>query len=80
MVSFSRYASVYDETSSDIPSGYGIEHHPRDGWYAYRVSEYPGLCMVYLKDEQGLDRLFASREAAVCAVRKEAGLGCLNES
>lgn len=71
MVKITQYDSIYDESSPDIPSGYGIEQHPRDGWYAYRLPEYVGLVQIYLKDEQGLDRIFSSREDALAAIKAE---------
>lgn len=57
-----------DELGSDIPSEYvlqyqyGLQYHPRFGWYAYCVFEDFSLGMVCLTDEQALDRLLVSRE------------------
>jgi hypothetical protein len=60
----------FDESSPDIPKGYGIEENHDGGWYPYRLvkEESYGQTLAlpyYLKDEQGLDIRCATRSEAL---------------
>ncbi len=64
----------FDESSPDIPKGYGIEENHDGGWYPYRLvrEESYGQTLAlpyYLKDEQGLDIRCATRSEALAVLQ-----------
>lgn len=61
----------FDETSHDIMPGYGVEQSHDGFWYAYRVPVHGETAQVYLKDDQGLDRVCASRDEAVEVIERD---------
>lgn len=63
---------LFDEESPDIPPGWGIATYGPTEHYAYHVAS-DGIQIRDLLDEQGLDRVFASRDAALQAIREEIG-------
>lgn len=59
---------LFDEESPDIPSGWGIATYGPTEHYAYQVAS-DGIQIIDLKDEQGLDRVFVSRDEALTAIK-----------
>jgi len=65
---------VFDESSPDLPAGYGIEENHDGGWYPYRLVEEESYGQTlrlphYLKDGQGLDIRCASRPEALAVLQ-----------
>src|SRR6266700_4888958 len=64
----------FDESSPDLPAGYGIEENHDGGWYPYRVVKVESYGQIlalpcYLKDEQGLDIWCATRREALTVLQ-----------
>ena len=61
----------FEENASDIPSGYGIEHSHDGGFYPYRIDTWDKTLEYHFKDEQGLDRRYATRDEALEAIKQK---------
>ncbi len=56
----------FEENSTTVPDGWGIEHSHDGGFYVYRYDAQDIL--RYLKNEQGLDRRYRSWDEAIGAI------------
>ena len=64
---------IFEEGANDIPPGYGIEHSADGGFYPYEIDISDPSRIGHLRDSNGLDVRYTSREAALSAIVAEVG-------